>query len=621
VGASMIKNFVHSTVFKIAGLMFLVSFLAIASMFSSVFISDGAQSDAASINMAGSLRMQSYRLASYAQLANKSLMQQQEFENLVNDFERDLTTGILINKQTLMATEESRRLLSSITSQWRDSIRPMFFASQNSNFDAYTLNQEIQSFVDDINTLVLSYQSHAESNIATIRLIQSIALFSTLLLIAFAMLIVNRHIEKPLSQLTHVANQIRRGDFTARADENGKGELALLAVTLNKMSDSIYRSQSQLEKQVKRKTLNLSRSNESLDLLFKISRKLNSMDPSSVDFKPLLEQLAIVTGIEDLDLCIMTAQGNGPYEHLISTNKDLPEKCINLECGDCTEHNSIFPNNGHKMRYQLTHGSENYGVFTVNPHKNSQLEDWQHQLFESVAEQVANGLSMKHQHEQSRRIALMSERTVIARELHDSLAQALSYLKIQVTRLQRLQKKDDVQEQIDQVIDELKDGLGAAYSELRELLTTFRLKLDGQGIKAALEQTITQLKTRSDAMNFELNYKVGNIPFSPHEEIHLLQIAREATQNAFYHSKGSRIEIDIKSNNLSEVSLSVKDNGIGIQVDASKLNHYGLAIMKERSRNLHGVLVVEPIASGGTEVKFSFLPEYAKQIELKLQHA
>lgn len=618
----MIKNFVHSTVFKIAALMFFISFLAIASMFTSVFISDGAQTDAASINVAGSLRMQSYRLASYAQLASKSDQENEQFTQLISEFEKNLTTGVLINKQALITDGESNQLLGKITELWLNQMKPALMATQNGQtFDAKALNLSVQVFVDDIDLLVSSYQTHAENNIATIRLIQSVALFCTLMLIAFAMLIVNRHIEQPLSRLTDVATQIGRGDFTARADESGKGELALLAKTINKMSDSIYRSQSQLETQVKRKTQKLTRSNDSLDLLFTISKKLNNVDPSAVDFTPLLQQLAKVTGISDLDLCIMTAQGVSPYEHLITSNKELPEKCIRHQCGECIEHNVIFPNERNKMRYQLTQGTENYGVFSVSSDKNSQLEDWQHLLFESVADQIANGLSMKHRHDQSRRMALMNERTVIARELHDSLAQALSYLKIQVARLQRLQKKEDVQEQIDSVVNELKHGLSAAYSELRELLTTFRLKLDGHGIKAALEQTISQLLTRSEKFEFTLDYTVSNIPFTPQEEIHLLQIAREAAQNAFYHSQGSKIEIDISSNNISEVTLVVRDNGVGIPGDPNKLNHYGLAIMKERSRNLNGTLKIEKRQTGGTEVNFSFLPEYAKQIDLKVQNA
>jgi len=618
----MIKNFFHSTVFKIAVLMLLISCLAIASMFSSVFVSDRAQTDAASINASGTLRMQSFQLASYAQIENKTPEQKINFKRLLQKLEDDLTTGILLNKQALIGSDESTAILEKINIQWRENIKPLLIASNDKDLlDKVLLNQNTLAFVEEIEKLVSNYQAHAESNIATIRLIQSIALFGTLLLIAFAMLIVNRHIEKPLYGLTEVANQISRGNFTARADESGHDELALLAKTLNKMSDSIYHSKNQLETQVKRKTIILSRTNESLDLLYTLSKNLNNIDFASMDFQPLLKNLADITNIKDLDLCIMTAKGNSPYEHLVSSNKDLPEKCIKHECGDCTDHSVFFPNNGSKMRYQLTQGKQNYGVFSVNPNAEQQLEDWQHLLFEAVADQIANGLSMKQKHEQSRRMALMNERTVIARELHDSLAQALSYLKIQVTRLKRLQQKEDAQAQIDEVIDELKGGLSSAYSELRELLTTFRLKLDGQGIKAALEQTIQQLTTRSEDFEFELNYQVSNIPFSPQEEIHLLQIAREATQNAFYHSRGSKIQININTNSLSEVSLSIKDNGIGMPGDPNKLNHYGLAIMQERSRSLDGLLSIENLTNGGTEVMFSFLPEYAQKIDLKVQRS
>ncbi|GAA0859278.1 two-component system sensor histidine kinase NarX [Aliiglaciecola litoralis] len=598
--------------------MFSVSFLAIVSMFSSVFISDGAQSDALALNVAGSLRMQSYRLASQAQAINESNNDKAEFQQLLQSFETSLTTGVLMNQQSLSNSAQLTAQHAQIKRDWFDSIKPMlveFVASPAA--DAQVLNGAIQQFVENIDGLVSSYQQHAESNIATIRLIQSLALFSTLILIALAMMLVNRHIEQPLSKLTKVARQLGRGDFTVRADESGKDELAILAKTFNKMSESIYRSQSQLEEQVKRKTQKLSRINQSLELLFKVSRKLNEMDPSSVDFKPVLSDLAKVTGIKDLDLCVMTAQGVGPYEHLVTSDKAMPEKCVQQQCGDCTEHNDVFPPSSNQMRYQLALGGENYGVLVVHPEDNTPLEEWQHQLFESIAEQVANGLSMKHQHDQNRRMALMNERTVIARELHDSLAQALSYLKIQVTRLQRLHKKDNVEEQIDEVVGELKNGLGAAYSELRELLTTFRLKLDGQGIKAALEQTISQLLTRNDDFQFELDYRVDNVPFSPQEEIHLLQIAREATQNAFYHSKGDKIVIELENTAQSEVILTISDNGVGIPEDPNKLNHYGLAIMQERSRNLHGDLTIGRNGARGTKVQFSFLPEYAKQLELK----
>ena len=614
-----IKNFKHSTVFKIAALMFSVSFLAIVSMFTTVFMSDGAQFDAQAVNVAGSLRMQTYRIHSVMQDSPGDI---ETINQLVDEFDLTLNTGVLVNQQALWDNGDIAKHHAIVANNWNEQVKPLIQTNLASPSNSNTSSLEVfNKLVEDIELLVVAYQKYAEINIANIRLVQSLALFSTLILIAIAMMIVHRHIEQPLSKLTSVARQIGQGDFTARAEETGKGELALLARTINKMSGSLYRSKSQLEEQIKRKTRKLTRSNQSLELLFQVSRRLNEVEPGSVDFQPLLNKLADVTGVKDLDLCIMTAQGTGPYEHLMSSEKTIPDKCQQQLCHDCTEHDSLFPPVNGQMKYQLNIGDQHYGVLVVSLDEGSILEDWQHQLFEAIAEQVANGLSMKHQNEQRRRIALMNERTVIARELHDSLAQALSYLKIQVTRLQRLQQKESAQEQIDQVIDELKNGLGAAYSELRELLTTFRLKLDGQGIKAALEQTISQLQNRSDDFSFTLNYHVSNVPFTPQEEIHLLQIAREATQNAFYHSQGSNIDISITSNSLSEVILTVKDNGIGIPEDPNKLNHYGLAIMKERSRNLDGELSVKRNDERGTTVMFSFIPEYARTLEVKSKSA
>ena len=59
----------------------------------------------------------------------------------------------------------------------------------------------------------------------------------------------------------------------------------------------------------------------------------------------------------------------------------------------------------------------------------------------------------------------------------------------------------------------------------------------------------------------------------------------------------------------------ISDNGVGIPQDPTKLNHYGLAIMQERSRNLGGEISITPGSEGGTLVSFSFEPEYVKSSE------
>src|SRR5690625_2362140 len=117
---------------------------------------------------------------------------------------------------------------------------------------------------------------------------------------------------------------------------------------------------------------------------------------------------------------------------------------------------------------------QHYGVLVCRTPVGTTLDDWQQQLIESVADQLALALSLQAEEDNARRLTLVHERTVIARELHDSLAQALSYLKIQVTRLNRALAKDD-KATLQDVSNELQEGLNSAYRQLRELLTTFRL--------------------------------------------------------------------------------------------------------------------------------------------------
>src|SRR5690606_26821436 len=266
-----------------------------------------------------------------------------------------------------------------------------------------------------------------------------------------------------------------------------------------------------------------------------------------------------------------------------SSDLSSNDPCAEQNCGDCLSQSENSGCSTHQYNYLLQRERKKYGVLVARLPEGQQLARWQQQLLASVADQLALALSLKSEEQQVRRLALMQERTVIARELHDSLAQALSYLKIQVTRLNKATQKED-KATIADVSAELKQGLDAAYRQLRELLTTFRLKVDGAGLLSALQTTVKQLTEQSD-LQIRLDYQLTNVPLAPHEEIHLLQIIREASQNAVHHSQGSELKISLQHSSEG-ISLAVEDNGVGIPDSAEKLNQYGLAIMQERSKHL-----------------------------------
>ena len=209
-------------------------------------------------------------------------------------------------------------------------------------------------------------------------------------------------------------------------------------------------------------------------------------------------------------------------------------------------------------------------------------------------------------------LIIMEERATIARELHDSLAQSLSYLKIQVTLLKRVIGKLPEQkhrEQSEQIASEIGNGLADAYTQLRELLTTFRLSIKEGNFGDALSTMLEQLSERTDA-KINLTNNLSSIELDAHSQVHLLQLIREATINAIKHANADLIDVCCIDED-GEVLVVIKDNGDGFDLGSSRMNHYGMSIMQERAARLNGDLTIESAQGEGCTVilKYKSLKE------------
>ena len=200
----------------------------------------------------------------------------------------------------------------------------------------------------------------------------------------------------------------------------------------------------------------------------------------------------------------------------------------------------------------------------------------------------------------------MDERSAIARELHDSIAQSLSCLKMQISYLQL--QPEPLPERPQQLLTEMRSEINTAYSQLRELLTTFRLKLTEPGLLPSLESTISEFSERM-GYSIGLNYNLPAKSISPHQSIHIIQIIREALSNILKHANAKRAEVSL-SQHAGIASITITDDGTGISSNADKLNHYGLIIMRERALSLKGECSIISREQGGTQVKVTFpLPD------------
>jgi two-component system nitrate/nitrite sensor histidine kinase NarX len=603
------QQLIHSVMSYINLSLFTMIGITLIAIFFSLWITEKADSDAHAINLSGSMRMQTYHIGFTATHSPEDTLEL--IKKLDDTWKNPLFTN---NQETNLANAQNSDpdslayTFKLAYQHWFDVVRPFLIAQPNESEELFNLLSKQAQLTD---TLVDQFQLQAESKIKRLQSFQLIAMLIITLVGGLIFYLLKNRVEIPLSRLTEAAKSIRDGHIQQHIHIPGKDELALLAEAFNQMSQSISETYQQLESRVELRTKELQQSNTILEYSFGVARKVLEDQEKKLDYNEIIQDLSAVIMVDKVELCLFTEQGERPYLQLGPRNLNKPI-CEKGNCGNCKGDAPFNTINvlGFVYKYPVTHLGKQYGVITARQATGNSLLPWQQKLIQSSADQLAIALSLQETKEQEHRFAMLSERTVMARELHDSLAQSLSYLKIQVMRLQKSHdmKKYDLQQPI---INELSEGLSSAYRHLRELLTTFRLQIDDAGLLGAIEKSINQLKTRT-TMEIDFQYNLNNVPLIPAEEIHLLQILREASQNAVNHSKGEHLTIHLNQLANKKVELLVQDDGVGLSHNPEKLNHYGLAIIKERSRHLHGELKFISRLEGikGTRIELTFEPRY-----------
>lgn len=589
-----------------------ITLLAVLSMLASLVIAEATRGNAAAINLAGSLRMQSYRIASRLLVKDQqsAALHDQRLRAEMADFEARLLDPALT--RALHAGSPLPERYRGVEQTWHARLRPALHQLIQAGDSGATAHAaylaEVDDFVVALNRLVKTLEEHTEDRIRLLRLVQGTALFITVILVFVVMYQLSAHVVQPLKELIAVAERIRQGDFAARVGRISGDELGMLGRAFNDAAQDLSASYRELEARVMAKTEALQESNRSLALLYNTARRLNSMDYGEDALRALLSDIEGLTGPGSTTLCLR--EPGGEANRLVQTSAEsrIPTICQRPACDDCLggagAHCLIQA--PHVLAFPIRAQNRDFGVLLVNNPPWQTETGWQSELLETVVEHIAVALRAHQQVERRRRLALLEERNVIARELHDSLAQALSYLKIQVAILQqRLARGQQDTVDLDTALGDLEEGLNNAYRHLRELLTTFRLSMDEDGLSAALRQTVAEFQQRS-ATPIHLRMMLDGAPLSPNQEIHILQIVREALSNAIRHAKASRIQIRADLQNQDLVRVAVRDDGIGLPAEPQRRHHYGLGIMQERARGLGGELTITSPPDGGTEIVLQF---------------
>lgn len=267
------------------------------------------------------------------------------------------------------------------------------------------------------------------------------------------------------------------------------------------------------------------------------------------------------------------------------------------------------------MLFPLQEQGRHIGQLAFEALPGMRLSEAHTKMAVAIARQISSKIGAFHLAQDLRRVALFEERAAIARELHDSLAQSLAYMKIQISRLQVAIDAHKPVEEISLVLAELRDGLNGAYRKLRELLTTFRVNIGVGGLQAGLEETVQEVMQRS-ALAVTLDYRMGSCRLSSNEEIHVLHVVREALSNVIRHADADHATITLEYDHNRYLNGTIDDDGRGFEDHADRRFHHGISIMEDRVASLGGTLVVDARPGGGTRVRFRFTPSWSGSRDL-----
>ncbi|MDM5088080.1 nitrate/nitrite two-component system sensor histidine kinase NarQ [Aeromonas bestiarum] len=542
-------------------ILFMASLIAVVAMVTLFY----SVPDAKAINLSGSLRMQAYRMA-------YEIEQGQPVLGRLDQFEQTLHAAELQDTQRWITPASLRRTYGEVLLQWQ----VMREHIENATPRRYTDNTE--QFVAAIDDFVNQMQYHVEFKVRMLALAEGLGLLSIITIAWFTVRFTRQQVVAPLNQLVYCARQIQRQEFDLTLPPHCENELGELSGAFVTMADELGKLYRELESKVEEKTAKLQQANDTLSFLYSTAQKLHAAPLSRRTLLKLLERAAAHQHIDHIRLTRFEHNAMPDY---ITGRKGWP--------GDL---DSV-------VSFHLQMDEQEYGrLDVISSHP---IDERLMKNFSMLLAQVLHKDQTLLQHQ---RLLLMEERAVIARELHDSLAQALSYLKIQSTLLKRAFAKGE-SAKTEAAMQQIDEGLSSAYTQLRELLGTFRLSIGDANLGEAIKVMLEQLKPQTQA-EIGLHYGLADTDLEAGQHIHILQLIREAVLNAIKHANAQVIDVSCETLANGNIQVQISDDGVGIGIASSAVNHYGLSIMNERASKLHGLLTISEQPPRGTCVHLTF---------------
>lgn len=247
------------------------------------------------------------------------------------------------------------------------------------------------------------------------------------------------------------------------------------------------------------------------------------------------------------------------------------------------------------------------GFLKLTHNHSGHYRQGQADLAQAFASHVAVAIENARLYEQAQSLASIQERQKLARELHDSVSQALYGIALGArtarTLLDRQTAAPEIKESLEEPMDYVLELADAGLAEMRALIFELRPEsLETEGLVIALMKQASALKARYQLEVYTEFCPEPEIPLAAKETLY--RIAQEATHNTVKHASASEIhlKLDIQA---ARLELLIRDNGIGFDPSGDFPGHLGLRSMRERMERVGGSFEIASSLQNGTKVTAS----------------
>jgi two-component system nitrate/nitrite sensor histidine kinase NarX len=592
--------------------------LALASAGLTLWVSWQLEGGAAAVNEAGRLRMQVWRLS--AALATDEVPERSALAARFDDSLELLRHGDPSRPLFVPWDDASRAQFDRMAHAWADLrmrwLEPVPPGAAAAKAQADGFVGEVERFVDLIErqladwTAVLNAFHLAMMGLAIVSAVT--ALYASYLFVL-----------NPLERLRRGLERVQGGDLGARVEVATGDEFGTLARGFNRMTETLQGLYQDLEGKVRDKTARVEQQRERLAALYEASAFIAGADTMETMARGFVRQLR---RIARADAAAVRWSDEANQRYLLLAGDCLPQSIADGEhcvaTGDClcgraagepgTRVIPIRPALPGAMDHCVRAGYETLvsvpvmlnqrvlGEVDLFYRGTAVLSDDERSLLEAMAAHLASGIEGLRASALERESAVAEERGLLARELHDSIAQALAFLKIQVQLLRdALRRHDDAA--IARTLDELDAGVRESTADVRELLVHFRTRTSAEDIVPALRGTLQKFEHQT-GLPTHLDVRGEALPLPPDVQVQVLHVLQEALSNVRKHAGARAVWMEVRRGR--DWRFEVRDDGRGFDAAGPPPDetHVGLRIMRERAERIGARVAVAAAPGGGTRV-------------------